>query len=335
MSSLTVTVIDGTQYLTLNQNIVGPSIVASGTIDQTGFTGPTGANSLWYKEVGITGMYPNGVVLSTANGTPEISYSAWIVTVQPDTDKITVWTAADPVSGGQTWEAHYAVTNFGTFVPPSPLTFNSTDDSPLTNYAIPAGYNTLTYKMVGGGGEGGSATTLQSGAGGGGGGQYLTDTIPVVGGTDTITFVKGVGGNGDGTNSTLSLNGGPPTSALGGLVGVNGAVSIGGAGGDGGGGALGGGENAAGANDLFGGGGGGGGNSAITAGGGWGGDGGGDGLNGYGDGNGGAAGIITPGTIGIQGSGYGAGGGGGSNNLPPTSGSDGFWEVTISYVTPP
>jgi hypothetical protein len=331
---LTVEVIDGTQYLTLNQNIVGPSVVASGTIDQTGFAGPTGASSLWYKDVNVSGMYPNGLVLATANGTPEISYSAWIVTVKPDTDKITIWTAADPVSAGQTWEAHYVVTNFGTFAPPPDLNFNSTDDS-LIDYAIPAGYNTLTYKLVGGGGGGGVATTLQSGAGGGGGGQYLTDTIAVAGATDTITLVKGIGGDGDdGVASTFTLNSNPSIEALGGLVGVNGAVGTGGNGGDGGAGAAGGAEDNPGLDNLYGGGGGGGGNSVVTAGGGWGGDGGGEGIDGYGDGNGGAAGIITPGTVGTQGSGYGAGGGGGSNNLPPTSGSDGFWEVTISYVAP-
>ena len=74
-----------------------PSIVASGTIDQSGFTGPTGTSSLYYKEVSVPGMYEDGLVLATANGTPEISFNAWIVTVQPDVDNFTIWTAANPV----------------------------------------------------------------------------------------------------------------------------------------------------------------------------------------------------------------------------------------------
>ena len=329
MSSLTIQEIAGTQYLTLNTtNIVGPSIMDSGTIDQSGFTGPTGG--FYYKEVSVPGMYENGLVLATANGTPEISYSAWIVTVQPSVNNITIWTAANPVSGGEIWEAHYAVTSFGT---PSPISFNS-NAGDVTNYTIPAGYNTLEYRMVGSGGGGGTTTPTDCGAGGGGGGEFVSGTVTVVGGTDSISFVKGVGSGLNGTDSTFQLNSDTPIVALGGKVGANGAGGAGGNGGDGGNGAPGGGPDVAGAGDTYGGGGGGGGMSIIGAfgGGGSGGDGGGDGMGGYGTGIGGAAG--GAGGVGNQGGGYGGGGGGGSDGLPPTIGSDGFWEVTISYAPP-
>ena len=306
-----------------------PSIVASGTIDQTGFTESDG---LYYKDVNLSGMYPNGLILATANGTPIVSSTAWIVTVQPDTDKFTIWTAANPVSGAETWEAHYAVTSFGT---PAPLTLNSTDDGPdLPGYAIPAGYNTLTYKLVGAGGDGGIATVLECGAGGGGGGQYLTDLISIIGGTDTITLVKGTGGVGDGTSSTFQLNAELPIEALGGLIGGNGLEIYGGNGGNSGDGTLGGPTDSPGFSGGDGGGGGGGGNSTVTGSGGAGGNGGGSGTGGYGDGNGGAAGSGI-GSVGDQGAGWGGGGGGGSNGVPPTNGSPGYWEVTISYVAPP
>ena len=212
------------------------------------------------------------------------------------------------------------------------LNFNSTDDT-ITDSPIPVGYNTVSYKLVGAGGDGGFATTLQCGAGGGGGGQYLTDTISVVGGTDTITLVKGVGGGGDGTSSTFQLNADPAIEALGGLVGGNGLVGAGGSGGNGGNGAIGGGSNGGGADDAYGGGGGGGGAGNITGGGGDGGAGGGNGTGSYGNGAGGAAG--GPGGAGNHGAGYGGGGGGGGDGVPPTNGSDGYWEVTISYVAPP
>ena len=213
------------------------------------------------------------------------------------------------------------------------LNFNSTDDT-ITDSPIPVGYNTLTYKLVGAGGDGGFATTLQCGAGGGGGGQYLTDTISVVGGTDTITLVKGVGGGGDGTSSTFQLNADPAIEALGGLVGSIGLEIYGGNGGNSGDGTLGGPTDSPGFSGGDGGGGGGGGNSTVTGSGGAGGNGGGDGLDGYGNGDGGIAGTGS-GSIGDQGAGWGGGGGGGSNDVPPASGSPGYWEVTISYVAPP
>ena len=158
-----------------------PSIVASGTIDQTGFTGPTGASSLWYKEVGISGMYPNGLVLATANGTPTISFAAWVVTVQPDVDKITIWTAGYPVMADETWEAHYAVTSFGTPIPPNWNSTGEITDTSSTTASISGQFLTTSvsgtepitydcgYSDVSGGGEGGytfvSVTPLGEGTG--------------------------------------------------------------------------------------------------------------------------------------------------------------------------
>ena len=91
-----------------------PGPVASGTIDQTGFTLQTTglATGQYYKAVTVSGMTTNGLVLATANGTPAVCSVAWITTVIPTTDTITIWLAGDPVVATETWEAHYVVTSF-------------------------------------------------------------------------------------------------------------------------------------------------------------------------------------------------------------------------------
>jgi hypothetical protein len=100
--------------ITINTSVVG--IVTSGTIDQTGFdietTGP--ATGQYYKDVTITGMQANGIVVATTSGTPSICSSAWITSVIPKADAITIWLAGDPVATGETWQAHYVVASYGT-----------------------------------------------------------------------------------------------------------------------------------------------------------------------------------------------------------------------------
>ena len=93
-----------------------PAFVTSGTIDQTGFTLQTTglATGQYYKAVTVTGMYENGLVLATCNGTPAVSAIAWITTVLPSTDTITIWVDANPVVSTETWQAHYVVTSYGT-----------------------------------------------------------------------------------------------------------------------------------------------------------------------------------------------------------------------------
>ena len=101
-----------TPSIQITNSLPGP--VASGTIGQTGFTEETTglATGQYYKAVTVTGMTTGGLVLATANGTPGVCASAWITTVIPTTDTITIWLAADPVVTGETWEAHYVVTSF-------------------------------------------------------------------------------------------------------------------------------------------------------------------------------------------------------------------------------
>jgi hypothetical protein len=91
-----------------------PGFVQSGTIDQSGFTGPDPTTGLYYKDVTVVGMYPNGLILVTTSGTPAVCYSAWIATARPDTGSFRVWLSADPVQSGETWEAHYGIISFGT-----------------------------------------------------------------------------------------------------------------------------------------------------------------------------------------------------------------------------
>jgi len=93
-----------------------PAFVASGTIDQTGFALQTTglATGQYYKAVTVSGMFANGLVLATTSGTPAACATAWITTVIPSTDTITIWVAADPVVSTETWEAHYCVLSFGT-----------------------------------------------------------------------------------------------------------------------------------------------------------------------------------------------------------------------------
>ena len=97
-----------------------PGFVASGTIDQTGFTletvGP--ATGQYFKTISVPGMWSNGLVIATTSGTPAVCAIAWITTVQPIQDFITIWVDANPVVVDQTWEAHYVIASFGTAPPP-------------------------------------------------------------------------------------------------------------------------------------------------------------------------------------------------------------------------
>jgi len=100
--------------ITINTSVVG--IVTSGSIDQADFTEETtgSATGQYYKDVTITGMQANGIVVATTSGTPSICYSAWITSVIPKADAITIWLAGDPVAIGETWQAHYIVASYGT-----------------------------------------------------------------------------------------------------------------------------------------------------------------------------------------------------------------------------
>jgi hypothetical protein len=104
--------------ITISSSVVG--IDTSGTVDATGFTEQEDGPYIgqYYKDVTVTGLYANGVVVCSTSGTPEISAIAWITTVVLATNKITIWTAADPVGGGGTWEAHYIVASYGSAPPP-------------------------------------------------------------------------------------------------------------------------------------------------------------------------------------------------------------------------
>ena len=87
-----------------------PSIVASGTVDNTGFTATGGQ---YYKAVTVTGVTTASKVLATCNGTnPSLCATAWITTVIPTTDTLTFWTADTPAGTLGDWEAHYAITAF-------------------------------------------------------------------------------------------------------------------------------------------------------------------------------------------------------------------------------
>jgi hypothetical protein len=100
-------------------NNTQPGFVATGTISQTGFTletvGP--ATGQYFKTISIPGMWSNGIVIASTSGTPAVSANAWITTVLPIQDFITIWVAANPVSVGETWEAHYVIASFGTAPP--------------------------------------------------------------------------------------------------------------------------------------------------------------------------------------------------------------------------
>ena len=100
--------------ITINTSIVG--IVTSGSVDQADFTEETTgpATGQYYKDVTITGMQANGIVVATTSGTPSICSSAWITSVIPKADAITIWLAGDPVATGETWQAHYVVASYGT-----------------------------------------------------------------------------------------------------------------------------------------------------------------------------------------------------------------------------
>jgi hypothetical protein len=96
-----------------------PGFVATGTISQTGFTQETvgPATGQYFKTISIPGMWSNGIIVGTTSGTPAVCASAWITTIIPIQDFITIWVDANPVSSGETWEAHYVIASFGTAPP--------------------------------------------------------------------------------------------------------------------------------------------------------------------------------------------------------------------------
>jgi len=104
--------------ITISSTVIG--IVASGTVSQADFTEQTTgpATGQYYKAITVGGMNANGIVVATTSGTPAVCSSAWITTVIPTTDTLTFWVAANPVSSGETWEAHYIIQSFGTAPPP-------------------------------------------------------------------------------------------------------------------------------------------------------------------------------------------------------------------------
>jgi hypothetical protein len=102
-----------TNTIDIATTVIG--IVGSGSIDQTGFTEETtgSATGQYYKDVSVSGMFSNGLVLATTSGTPAICATAWITTVIPGTDEFTIWVDADPVAAGETWQAHYVILSLG------------------------------------------------------------------------------------------------------------------------------------------------------------------------------------------------------------------------------
>lgn len=102
---------------------------------------------------------------------------------------------------------------------------------------VPPGVTSIDYMVVGGGGSGGNVQTTAGGGGGAGG--FVTNKLTVAA-NDVIKVVVGGGGsNGNGANSTLSLNSSVIVTAKGGGKGGNGintSVGVGSAGGSGGGG---------------------------------------------------------------------------------------------------
>ena len=201
------------------------------------------------------------------------------------------------------------------YVPPPPITITSADGASDLTYTILAGYNTVTYKMVGGGGAGANGISLDGlGGGGGGGGGYTEGTISVVG-TDTISLVRGGGGasSGDaGDPSTISKNivvvstaagGGPAVLGVGGGGGSSGATVPGGDGGNG--------------------------DDGVGPGGGGGGAGGGYNALGFSNGSDGDSGSTGDGA---DGNGHGGGGGGGQAQGAGTGhgGKNGYWTMTIT-----
>jgi len=113
-TGISVTPNTGTNTITVASTVLG--IVTSGTVDQTGFTEETTgpATGQYFKAVTVTGMEANGIVVATTSGTPSVCSSAWITTVIPTTNTLTFWVAANPVASGETWQAHYVVTSYGT-----------------------------------------------------------------------------------------------------------------------------------------------------------------------------------------------------------------------------
>ena len=87
-----------------------PSIVATGTVDNTSFTA---SGSEYYKAVTVTGVTTSTTVLATVNGTNVTTCAAaWLITVIPTTNTLTFWLAGNPAGTAGEWEAHYAITTF-------------------------------------------------------------------------------------------------------------------------------------------------------------------------------------------------------------------------------
>jgi hypothetical protein len=110
-AGISISTIDGVAEVT---NTL-PGFSTTGFIDQTGFTLETvGANAgQYFKAVSIPGMFENGIVIGTTSGTPAVCKTAWITTITPGVDVITIWVDANPVVVGQTWEAHYVIATYG------------------------------------------------------------------------------------------------------------------------------------------------------------------------------------------------------------------------------
>jgi hypothetical protein len=89
-----------------------PSIVAAGAIDNTLFALDM-ASTQYYKVVTVTGVTSGARVVVTTSGTnPTLCASAWITTVVPSSNALTIWVAADPAGTLGDWEAHYMISSF-------------------------------------------------------------------------------------------------------------------------------------------------------------------------------------------------------------------------------
>ena len=90
-----------------------PGYAASGNVDNLGFAIDI-SSAQYYKAVSVPGVTTSSIVVMTTSGVNQVLASfAWITTVVPTADTLTVWVYADPTGlGFGDWEAHYIVASF-------------------------------------------------------------------------------------------------------------------------------------------------------------------------------------------------------------------------------
>ena len=227
----------GTVYaITATAIITGSAPVVSNTLSVTTKATVPATPSISLTSTAATSVVfsftldPNVTTYTYRVGSgPEISVTSSPVTVSeltPSTGYTLVMTAMNSTTTP-------VVSNILSFTtsPPEPIIFSSVGTTLSGEYEIPAGYNTITYTIVGAGGAGNTGDTGgtdtgyggKGGRGGGGGDSLADQTYPITTLSTTISVTLGLGVlDANGEDTTISVNSSVINTVGGGTKGLGG-----------------------------------------------------------------------------------------------------------------